>query len=40
MRRNATPQDVAQAVVYLASRHAAFTTGQKIMVTGGAVPFF
>jgi 3-oxoacyl-[acyl-carrier protein] reductase len=40
MQRNATPQDVAQAVVYLASKHAGFTTGQKIMVTGGAAPFF
>jgi 3-oxoacyl-[acyl-carrier protein] reductase len=40
MRRNATPQDVAQAVVYLASKHSGFTTGQKIMVTGGAAPFF
>lgn len=40
MRRNATPQDVAQAVVYLASSHSGFMTGQKIMVTGGAAPFF
>ena len=39
MRRNATPQDVAQAVVYLASRHSGFTTGQQLMVTGGAAPF-
>lgn len=39
MRRNATPQDVAQAVVYLASNHSRFMTGQRIMVTGGAAPF-
>lgn len=39
MKRNATPMDVAQAVVFLASRHAGFTTGQKLMVTGGAPPF-
>jgi 3-oxoacyl-[acyl-carrier protein] reductase len=39
MRRNATPEDVAQAVVYLASKHSGFTTGQQLMVTGGAAPF-
>jgi 3-oxoacyl-[acyl-carrier protein] reductase len=39
MRRNATPSDVAQAVVYLASRQSGFTTGQKLLVTGGAPPF-
>jgi len=39
MQRNATPVDVAQAVVLLASSLASFTTGQKIMVTGGNPPF-
>lgn len=39
MKRNATAQDVAQAVVYLSSRHAGFTTGQKLMVTGGIAPY-
>jgi len=39
LQRNATPQDVAQAVVFLASRNSSFTTGQKIMVTGGIPPF-
>ena len=39
MKRNATPMDVAQTVVYLASRQSGFTTGQKLMVTGGAPPF-
>jgi 3-oxoacyl-[acyl-carrier protein] reductase len=39
MRRNATPVDVARAVVMLASSFASFTTGQKIMVTGGSAPY-
>ena len=39
MRRNATPVDVARAVVMLASSYASFTTGQKIMVTGGSAPY-
>jgi len=39
MGRHATPIEVAQAIVFLASSHASFTTGQKIMVTGGGVPF-
>lgn len=38
MRRLATPAEVAQAVVYLASSWAGFTTGQKLMVTGGSLP--
>jgi len=40
MQRNALPEDVAKAVVFLASSLASFTTGQKIMVTGGNAPFF
>lgn len=39
MKRNATPVDVANAVVFLASSLAQFTTGQKIMVSGGNAPF-
>jgi len=39
LQRNATPADVAQAVVYLASSQSQFMTGQKIMVTGGLAPY-
>jgi 3-oxoacyl-[acyl-carrier protein] reductase len=39
MRRHGSPVEVAQAVVFLASAHASFTTGQKIMVTGGGAPY-
>ena len=39
MQRHASPVEVAQAVLFLASAHATFTTGQKIMVTGGGTPF-
>lgn len=39
MKRNATPVDVAKAVIFLSSSSAPFTTGQKIMVTGGNPPF-
>ena len=39
MGRHASPVEVARAVLFLASPHAAFTTGQKIMVTGGSSPF-
>ena len=39
MQRNASPVDVAKAVVMLASSMASFTTGQKFMVTGGQAPF-
>jgi 3-oxoacyl-[acyl-carrier protein] reductase len=39
MRRFASPVDVARAVVFLASSYSSFTTGQKIMVTGGGPPF-
>jgi 3-oxoacyl-[acyl-carrier protein] reductase len=38
MKRLASAHDVAQAVVFLSSAYASFTTGQKIMVTGGAAP--
>jgi 3-oxoacyl-[acyl-carrier protein] reductase len=36
MRRNATPEDVAQTVLFLASNFSSYTTGQRILVTGGA----
>ncbi|MFZ3091274.1 MAG: SDR family oxidoreductase [Nitrospirota bacterium] len=39
MQRNASPVDVAQAIVFLASSYSSFTTGQKIMVTGGGLPY-
>jgi len=39
MQRHASPVDVAQAVLFLASSRASFTTGQKIMVTGGGAPY-
>ena len=39
MQRHASPVDVAKAVLFLASAHASFTTGQKIMVTGGGAPY-
>ncbi len=35
MQRNASPLDVARTIVFLASQFSSFTTGQKIMVTGG-----
>jgi 3-oxoacyl-[acyl-carrier protein] reductase len=38
MQRLGSSIDVARAVAYLSSAHSSFTTGQKIMVTGGAVP--
>lgn len=38
MKRNATAVDVAKAVIFLSSALAPFTTGQKIMVTGGNPP--
>ena len=37
MRRLATPQDIASAVAYLASREAGFITGQTVSVNGGMV---
>jgi 3-oxoacyl-[acyl-carrier protein] reductase len=39
MQRPASPVDVARAVVVLASAYSSFTTGQKVMVTGGSAPF-
>ena len=39
MKRLATPEDVAKAILYLASSMSDFTTGQKVMVTGGNAPF-
>ena len=38
MKRHANPIDVAKAVGFLASDLSSFTTGQKIMVTGGNAP--
>lgn len=37
LERWGTPQDVAHAVVYLASDAAAYVTGQMLMINGGAV---
>ena len=39
MGRNASPLDVARCIVFLASSLSSFTTGQKVMVTGGSPPF-
>ncbi|MBI5235117.1 MAG: glucose 1-dehydrogenase [Deltaproteobacteria bacterium] len=39
LRRNSTATDVAKAVIFLASSYSSFTTGQKVMVTGGAPPY-
>ena len=39
MGRMATPIDVARAIIFLSSSHSDYTTGQKIMVTGGRPPF-
>jgi 3-oxoacyl-[acyl-carrier protein] reductase len=39
MQRLASPIEVAHAVVFLASSFSSFTTGQKIMVTGGGAPY-
>ena len=37
IQRNLKPTDVAGAMVWLASHHSAFTTGQTIAVDGGTV---
>jgi 3-oxoacyl-[acyl-carrier protein] reductase len=39
MQRAASPVDVARAVVFLASSYSSFTTGQKLLVTGGGAPY-
>ena len=36
LRREGTPQDVAEAVVYLASDRSSFITGETIQINGGA----
>ena len=35
MKRLATPADIAAAIAFLASEHAAFITGQTLSVSGG-----
>jgi glucose 1-dehydrogenase len=35
MRRIGTPQDIADAVIYLASSRASYVTGGEILVDGG-----
>jgi 3-oxoacyl-[acyl-carrier protein] reductase len=39
MKRWGEPNDVAQAVLYLASQEASFVTGQTICVNGGNSPW-
>ena len=39
MKRIATSNDIAKAVIFLSSSLSSYTTGQKIMVTGGIPPF-
>jgi 3-oxoacyl-[acyl-carrier protein] reductase len=39
MKRNATPEDVAHAILFLASSFSSYTTGQRILVTGGGSPY-
>jgi len=39
MARWGTPADIAGAVVYFASREAAFVTGQTLLVNGGRTPW-
>ncbi len=39
MQRTCQPLDIAKAVVLLASPYAQYTTGQQMMVTGGAPPY-
>lgn len=35
LRRNARPEDIANAIVFLSSERAAFITGQSLIVDGG-----
>jgi 2-hydroxycyclohexanecarboxyl-CoA dehydrogenase len=37
LRRMSTPQEVAEAIIFLASDRAAFTTGETLSVSGGLV---
>ncbi|MBI4609347.1 MAG: SDR family oxidoreductase [Candidatus Rokubacteria bacterium] len=37
LRRNATPDDVARVILFLAGGHAAFLTGVNVLVCGGQV---
>ena len=37
LRRTATPEEVAEAILFLASDRAAFTTGETLSVSGGLV---
>jgi NAD(P)-dependent dehydrogenase (short-subunit alcohol dehydrogenase family) len=37
MRRHGTPDDIAPAVVYLASNEASWTTGQTLSINGGLI---
>lgn len=39
LKRIANPIDVAQSIIFLASSFSSYITGQKIMVTGGSLPF-
>ena len=39
MKRIAKSNDIAKAVIFLSSSLSSYTTGQKIMVTGGIPPF-
>jgi NAD(P)-dependent dehydrogenase (short-subunit alcohol dehydrogenase family) len=36
MRRIGTPQEIADALVYLASEESRYTTGSELVVDGGA----
>ena len=37
LKRNGTPEEVAYAVLFLASEEASFITGTQIVVDGGAI---
>jgi 3-oxoacyl-[acyl-carrier protein] reductase len=36
IKRMGTPEDIAEAVLYFASKEAGYTTGQVLKVCGGA----